>query len=209
MSKKYNSVEELDKARTRNFCALLYPDCDAHISAFNELMGNENYKVCGILHNRDTYEEDSETHKAGEPKKEHWHLIIELKDTKTRTALAKKLGINKEALEPCENLKASKRYLIHADNDDKALYELSEVFGNNADSVIKLVEGRENENISAKRIVEFIAEYDGYLSATVLGRFCYSNQLWSAYRRASYIFNEQRKEHNKKRNINEFCENEN
>lgn len=206
MSKKDNKTRDLER-RTRNFCAVLYPDCAEHMTAFETLLNDASIQLCGILHDRDTYNEDSETHKAGERKKEHYHLVIELKNPRTRNGMARELGVNKQAFEPCESLKKSKRYLMHLDDDDKTLYELDEVFGNNVESVVKLITGKEDENLSASRIIDYLDSCDHEVTLRQLLRFCADNRLWALYRRAQYTFNALRIEHNEKlTDVNYTCE---
>lgn len=184
--------------KTRNYCAVLYPDCEEHQTAFETLLNDNDIKLCGITHDRDEYTEDSEKHKAGDKKKTHIHLVIEYVNPRTRNGIAKELGINKTALEPCDKLRGAKRYLLHLDDDDKVLYDISEVFGNNSDSVSKAMDKPNIDgNIEAPKLAEYIAQCDYYLTTSSFVKYCCSQRLFSLYRSASHSFHRMLDEHNK------------
>ena len=183
--------------KTRNFCALLYPDCEEHQKAFETLLNDENIKLCAIQHDRDEYSESNEEHKAGDTKKAHYHLVIEYSNPRTRNGIAKELGISKTAFEPCDSLRGAKRYLLHLDDDDKVLYDISEVFGNNTDSVIKCIDKpKVDEEAELPKILDFINSCKHLVSTQSVIKYCCNNRIYSVYRRSAYNINRVIDEHN-------------
>jgi|LSQX01.1.fsa_nt_gb hypothetical protein len=78
-----------------------------------------------INHNKDVFEE------TGELKKEHTHIVLSFKHQRKGSGIIKLLELEHNAyLEPCRSLRQSIRYLIHADDENKANYSIEEIIHN-------------------------------------------------------------------------------
>ena len=78
-----------------------------------------------INHNKDTFEE------TGELKKEHTHIVLSFKNQRTGKRIYNFLDLEHNAyVEPCRSLRQSIRYLIHADDENKANYSLEDIIHN-------------------------------------------------------------------------------
>lgn len=109
--------EEVDEKRYRHFMLILYKDSDSYNfdDVLFDLKGSfKNYAY--IYHRPETNE-----------KKDHIHFILSLDNTRTIESLSNRLGIPFNHIQSIKSLRASCRYLIHIDNDDKIKYELSDV----------------------------------------------------------------------------------
>lgn len=109
------SSEEVEEKRYRNFMILLYPEWEEYTDILQDIKGSfKNYAY--IKHIPEE-----------EEKKEHVHMIISLDNPRTEKSLAKRLGVNERFVKYCKSLRASCRYLIHADNEEKYQYNLDQV----------------------------------------------------------------------------------
>lgn len=114
------AYDEKRKGRTRNFATVVYPESapdgwqqalrDTHVQAF-----------ISPLHDRDVNPD-------GTPKKPHYHVLVMFDMVKSqeqaREFFAKIGGVG---LEELNTLRGYARYLIHADNPEKAQYNASDV----------------------------------------------------------------------------------
>lgn len=110
------------------------------------------YDFVKIRHDKDTWSEDcvinGVEHKKGELKKPHWHYVIRWeKAPRTKTGLAKELGIDDRWILPCygkddskTSLKGALLYLTHVDELEKYQYDFSEVSGKG--NIENMTEGR-------------------------------------------------------------------
>ena len=106
-----------------------------------------------ILHNKDILE-------SGEPKKEHYRVVIHFKSARYKKAVAKELGIEENYITGCD-LKAQPRYLIHIDDKDKDKYqyEIDEVEGTLKKLFLDYIEvNRKNMSIEIKEIIQGIED---------------------------------------------------
>ena len=187
--------------RTRKFCIELYPDNENHVEAIDRILtekiGYNKARWVGILHDRDTYEEETENHKEGETKKAHYHFCIELKDGKTRKTLAKHLGIEERFIEPCEKWKASLMYLIHF-NVDKYQYEVGDLIGDTEFiQYIAETSQRDNKYLQFNNINNYIKNCNGEIAFTDLCEVCYKNGWLSALTKNQNLFINAVNQHNK------------
>ena len=146
----------MEKIRKRNWCMVLYPEDPTHVEAINRLYSC-GYKYVAILHDCDTWDEgESETHSAGEPKKEHWHVVLKFTQARWNTAIAEELGIAPNYLEPCSNFDAACLYLVHANHEKKYQYDSAALFGTLVSHVNKLL----LDDDEGARILEIVKEID-------------------------------------------------
>lgn len=118
----------MDNVRSRSWCAVLYPDDPSHINCIS-IIQQAGYSHALILHDQDLYEDDGDNHKKGDLKKEHFHVVLKMKNARFRDALAKEFGISPNYLEPCRDIKRALLYLVHEGYPDKYQYDVDTVSG--------------------------------------------------------------------------------
>lgn len=188
-----------EKYRGRVHMLLLYPDNAEHMEALDKL--SKSYDYAGIVHNKDTWTEEDEKanpeHKAGELKKDHMHIVVRTQNATWNTALCKDLGIEERFCEQARSIDNALQYLIHYNDNDKAQYSIDEVFGNMR---TKLLEGinksQKSEGEKVVELINYIEQYEGYLSLTEFANYCAKNGYWSEFRRSGSIFIKIIEEHN-------------
>ena len=109
--------EEVDEKRYRHFMLILYKDSDSY--NFDDVL----FDLKGSFKNYAYIEHKPET----DEKKYHIHFILSLDNTRTIESLSNRLGIPFNHIQSIKSLRASCRYLIHIDNENKIKYELSDV----------------------------------------------------------------------------------
>ena len=110
--------------RYRAFTGTIYPDSTSYNYSDILLLGLEYFDEFGyITHDKDINEE------SGELKKSHIHWVGRLKNPRTLKTIANKFDLNDNDVECVKSFKAIVRYLIHADNEDKAQYNISDIQG--------------------------------------------------------------------------------
>ena len=112
-------------SKSRTFALELYPEDNTHVEKLEYIKKYFDYAY--ILHDKDTWDEDSEEHKSGDLKKPHWHIIICFKNPRSIDSIKKELCLNH--VETC-NFYAYTRYLIHKDQPLKYQYSELDIFTN-------------------------------------------------------------------------------
>lgn len=145
------------------------------------------------LHDKDLYEKDSETHKKGEVKKPHYHLVLifgSLKSVKQVKEITDKLGaVGQESV---LSIKQILRYLAHLDNPQKAQYDPAEIQtlgGLNLEDY--LLDQEEKINSDVSKVCNMIFEYG-------LSEFCElvdcalsaKPELFTTIRKNAYFFSQ-------------------
>lgn len=183
--------------RGRHFNLLLYPDNPQHMLAILELQ-TKKYLACGCCHKYDVFEEDTETHKQGELKKEHYHFVVSFKNARYKSALAKELDIDERWIDKTENFKHSAKYLLHWGSDTKYVYSPDDLVGKLKPEVLKLLEIKYSESQQATFILDYIDSYNGYISKSQLSRWAIENGYFSCLRRCYSMVLDWIYEHNEK-----------
>lgn len=121
--KKIETIsEEIDEKRFRHFMILLYKDTTSYNydDVLFDLKGSfKNYAYINHL-------------PEAEEKKEHTHFILSLDNPRSINSLSKRVGVAPNYIQSVKSLRASCRYLIHLDYDEKKQYDLAEVKVSNA-----------------------------------------------------------------------------
>lgn len=107
--------------RSRNWGAILYPD--SLPDNWQTLIADMHIK-CAVspLHDKDTKEDSNELKKA------HYHLIMCFDGKKSFTQVQTLLApLNCTIPQVVHDVRGNTRYLIHADNSDKAQYQRSDI----------------------------------------------------------------------------------
>ena len=173
---------DLDR-RSRSHNMILYLEDDAHRNAI-DLIRNSSYTYAGILH-------DSDINDDGTEKKEHYHFVITFNDARTRSAISKELGIEKNYIEPCDSLDRSLEYLLHLNDNKKYQYDIEDIEGSLKKRLYELMSKKTKSEVEkVSDIIDFIRSYpaDRKLTVTELTSYCVNCGLWSEYRRSAAIF---------------------
>ena len=149
-----------------------------------------SYDCLDILYNLDSYFEqwayithDMDVNADGSLKKPHIHLYGKVRNACTVTALAKKLLVPANDIAYVRNVKGCQRYLIHADNPEKAQYQIEEVISNF--DIVKVLD----EATESKRVTQIIEYITAERTSSVLNVAMYAieNNCWSEFRRSYSI----------------------
>ena len=168
----------MERFRDRKFCAVLYPE-DATHAACIEKLKTGGYNFAAILHDKDVYEDGE--HK-GEPKKPHWHVVLKFPNAVWAEPLAKELGIAPNYLERCKALDAALLYLVHAGYDEKAQYDLEQVFGTLSTRLASLLRD-DDESTRALTIYDLIRNSPGIVTYSELFEKACKAGLYGDFRR--------------------------
>ena len=167
-----------ERIRSRVFVGLLYPEDDTHKDAV-KLLEDGKYQYVGILHDKDTWDKDDKLPDGvsiGDPKKEHWHLVIKFTNARSIQSVADELGIAPNYLRCCGNTNDAYRYLVHFGWNYKYQYDPEECFGSLSPAVAKCCI-EQDENVRFGQIMSLLDECPVisaqrfYMKAAELGLF--------------------------------------
>lgn len=176
------------RIRSCNFGLVLYPDDLTHLVAMDVLEKN-GYQYSAILHDADLKEDGS---KLGD----HFHVVLCFPRQKDLSALAKELDVAPNYIEPIRNRVYAERYLVHADNPEKAQYDPSKIFGTLAENVRAHICSGKTEEDKVRSLLALLdtmpkpCSYRRFLQAS-----CDAN-LYSTFRRMGFVLKELMDEHN-------------
>ena len=115
MKNKDTSSEEVIEKRYRHFMILLYPEWKEYRNIIQDLKGSfKNYAYINHMPN------DKE-------KKLHTHFLLSLDNPRSIESLSNRINVPINLIQNVKSLRASCRYLIHMDNEEKEQYELANV----------------------------------------------------------------------------------
>lgn len=172
----------MENPKSRTWCMVLYPEDETHINCIS-LLTQSGYDFAYILHDKDTWDEnESPNHEKGEIKKEHWHVVLKVKNPRYRNAVADELGISPNYLEPCRDIKKSLLYLVHDGYDTKFQYDVTDVQG----PLVSQLETALACDSEAERVIELVHIIDQSPGACsyreILLKACKAG-LWSEFRK--------------------------
>lgn len=114
------------KGATRNFSVVLYPDCLEHMNMLDYLLNHDYvFQIVYILHDKDVWEEDTEGHKIGEPKKPHYHVLVHSKNPMQLSAFLKFFHVWIDYAEPVSSVQSLLLYFIHSTPDSMNKFQYS------------------------------------------------------------------------------------
>lgn len=194
----------MEDKRRRLYEIILYEDMIETIYFAEKL---NNCKYYWVFHDKDMYDDDSDTHKKGDIKKTHHHLLVYFNDGITLKSLCKKLKIEgKEnyvkfwnAKDPHGRKDYRIRYLIHFNSKDefKHEYDVKDIHTND-DEIDKFF--AQNDTKQQNDILLLFDYFDcrkgQLLSYRTFLNFVYEQNLWGTYQRNVSIFNRLLDEHN-------------
>lgn len=108
------------KYRSRVFFLLLYPDNPQHVAALEQV--RRVFEYVAIKHDKDAAD-------GGGYKKLHYHVFLRFKNAKWSTAIADELNLEPRFIEEIRSEKAALQYLLHANEESKHHYDISELEG--------------------------------------------------------------------------------
>lgn len=115
-----SSTTTKGRGRVRNFATVMYPE-SAPENWLETLDGLHVPAFVSPLHDKDV-------NPNGSPKKAHWHVLIMFAGVKTQEqAQAVISAIGGVGCESVSTVRGYARYLVHADNPEKAQYSKSDV----------------------------------------------------------------------------------
>ncbi len=184
----------MDNKRFYNFTLVIYEDDENYATQSFNLAQEKSAIWC--RHDEDVNEE------SGELKKVHLHYVLKLKTACTVSALAKRIGVKENMIEPVKkSLNGCLKYLIHFDNDDKYRYEVKDVKSND-DKLLRRFEELVTKEMSEEEQVEDIEAYldqtNDYIDLRVFGKYVRKINRWATFRRNFSYFRSVIDSHNAK-----------
>lgn len=182
----------------RYFMCILYPDDDLFDVRKKAL--DDHYDYVGILHDKDVWDFPDQDHKVGDLKKPHFHFVFRI-HSKNPTSLISvynrltlpykpvygDLGELKQldgAATVALNRRACFRYLVHADDLNKAQYSEDDIITNCAELHHDCLNAIMNSSLDYK-VIEMIETLDNITYPVTRKEFaliCAQAGLWSAVR---------------------------
>lgn len=116
----YTMKENRGQGRTRNFAAVVYPDSAPPF--WQGILAEQAIPAfISPLHNKDV-------NPTGEPKKPHYHIMLMFDGVKSLDQVKEIFNkINAIGCEKVNSVRGYARYLVHADNPEKAQYSVNDV----------------------------------------------------------------------------------
>lgn len=151
-----NNPEKVTKkkiVKRRNWTFILYPE-SAPVGWRSQLQESGITACISPLH-------DQDINPTGEPKKPHYHIILNYPGPTTYNAVSDfTASLNATIPRALESVRGMYRYFTHQDNPEKAQYEPDEIQSVNGFNIRDFVELSTSEVIATKKkIQEFIRKY--------------------------------------------------
>lgn len=186
--------------RSRTFGLLLYPDDPSHVLALEEV---KTFEHAYINHNKDLDEQ-------GKVKKEHWHVVLTVKNAIWANALSKQLGIRMNYIQQIRNFESSLEYLLHLnEEEEKHHYDIDEVKGPLKKRLIMLMnKGDKTEGEKVIELLDHIQSQGSQIRISQFARDCALLGYWDVFRRSATIYLKIIEEHNDDFKANKWVEKE-
>ena len=183
----------MENKRFYNFIIVIYED-DKNFDKQYFNLAQEKESIW-IRHDQDIDDE-------GNTKKPHYHFVLKLKNACTISALAKRIEVNENMIEPVKkSLNGSLKYLIHYGCDNKFQYD-SNLVQSNSTNLKRKFEDLVTKDIpeveKVMNIQEFIESCNDYIDLGVLGKYVQKINMWDAFRRNMMYFTKLVDQHNGK-----------
>lgn len=175
--------------RTRNFALVLYPNENEKDLKTLEYIKN-NFEYAYIEHNEDVWEEENEEHKIGDKKKNHTHVLINLKNARSIKSMLEELEVSH--IESC-NFYAYTRYLIHLGYPSKYQYSRQDIKTNIPLRIENALKRDYNSEEQDSRILlDFIFSHtnQSFLTFKELTKYAMENDCLLELQRKSYFYNQ-------------------
>ena len=170
----------------RNFELILYTQesCD---NAVNVCI-HEGFDWAYIMHDKDLKEDLSDF------KDLHYHFQIYLPNQKTLERVGELFGIKTNYIQYIRDKRKAIRYLLHADNNDKANYDFLAI-RTNMDISKYFSNLISDESVEMEIIMDYILR-NKRVSLIDLYKYVIDNGIWSTYRRNYSIIRDMLYDHN-------------
>lgn len=154
--------------RTRNWATVLYPESAP--KNWREILADQHIPaLVSPLHNRDL---DAD----GELKKPHFHVMLLYEGLKTQVQATEVFRtIGGVGAEMIASVRAYARYLIHADNPEKAQYDANEVAAYSGANYLDLISLPADKYTAIAEMIDY-AEGNGVLSFAELVLYARKNR---------------------------------
>lgn len=173
--------------KTRNVELILY-DIEEVYSAIS-ICNLNNFEYAYIRHDKDLQENLEDF------KKVHYHFQIYNEYQKEITTWAKIFELNLARVQKISNKKSAIRYLIHADNNDKYQYDITDINCNF--EIIKYFDKLiSDENCEIDLIFTYIEFHKRKIGTKELIDYVLDNNIWGTFRRNYSIIKDLLSEHN-------------
>lgn len=185
-----DDIKVQDKYQNRRHRLLLYPEDPTHVEALAHICTHfDNY--IWICHDKDI---DPETN---EPKKPHWHIILEFPSARWNTGLAKELKITPNYIRECNFFDDALDYLLHRKHPHKFQYDIEECYGTLVGKLKDVVnKGLKSECEKIIDMLDYLDEQEGYCSFSSFVRHCADVGTFDVLRRSGVILMKCVEEHN-------------
>lgn len=194
MKKSKNSIKKTTQSRGRLLCLLLYPDDNqSHKTALDTLY--KYYQVLTVCHNQDIYlydetdENGNIIHSAGELKKPHYHILVQFRNARYISGVAKELGIEEHLIQKCNSFDSYVIYMTHRDEPMKYQYNVSDLKGALIDKAVRVLECPETLEEQFFNIQNWIVSHPK-ARYRELGEWCVSYGYMSLFMRYQSYFKE-------------------
>lgn len=155
-------IEEFDKLNDKHITELMLDEY---------LRNNQSIRFYVFI------KHDSDVNADGEKIREHYHLVVVMKNPIIRMTLikdiAKELFINVNCISSqyVRNLVSSVQYLLHKNEKDKFHYELLDLWTNDLDECIQIIEcGHTNYELEIDYLIKLVSENKSYIKIySILG----------------------------------------
>lgn len=165
----------------RTFCGILYLETETY-SITDALLNMEQYfdEWAYIVHDRD-FNED------GTKKKDHIHWFGRASSPRQFQAVSNALGVPVNYIQAPRSEKGCIRYMIHADNRKKAVYQQEEIVTNMAERVEQFLASGRESSVQATILYEFIINSRCDTMTELLG-FALANDVYAELRRGATLW---------------------
>ena len=172
-----NNPEKISKkkiVKRRNWTFILYPE-SAPDEWINQLQESGITACISPLH-------DQDFNPTGEPKKPHYHIILNYPGPTTYNAVsAFTASLNATIPRALESVRGMYRYFTHQDNPEKAQYEPEEIQAINGFNIRDFVELTASEVIATKKRIQAFIRTSGITEYSELLDVLLDNEMETEY----------------------------
>lgn len=167
---------------------IIFYDLDSVYNAIR-VCNENNFEYAFIYHDKDLKDDLSDFKKA------HYHFQVYYDTQKSLTTWGKLFGVELNYIQKINNKASAIRYLIHADNNDKAQYDIINIQCNF--EIIKYFDKLvSNETNEIELILCYIEYHRRKIGNKELIDYVLDNNIWGTYRRNYSIIKDLLSEHN-------------
>lgn len=176
---------------------------DNHVDVLYLIQKLNMCRYYTIYHDKDKYDTDIDSHKKGDIKKSHHHILVYFDNTRSLNSICKLFHVEPNYVQIYD--KGSKegrldyrvRYLSHFKSKDEFKYEYDykNIITNDSDYEKFFNEDTSKTKFDISLIFDFFDNHDKISYRTFLN-YIYDQDLWSTFKANAYIFNKLFDEHN-------------